>query len=111
MDMYRVLAASRITLNTHSDFADNYAANQRLFETTGMGSCLLTEHAENIKELFVPGEEILTYNSKEELLEIIKTMLNQRERIEKIALAGQLRTLKDYTIERMFNNIKPAFNI
>ena len=111
MEMFRALAASRISLNIHIDVADDHAGNIRLFESTGAGTCLLTEHSENIEELFEPGKEILTYSSKEELLDIINKMLNQNEKIEVIAKAGQERTLKDHDIERVFNDIKHVFNV
>lgn len=111
LDMYRTLAASRITLNIHIDAAGNCVGNMRMFEATGVGTCLLTEHSENIDELFQPGKEILTYRSNEELLEIIQEMLSRKEEIEQIAKAGQNRTLQHHTPKRMFTDIKPAFNI
>lgn len=111
LEMYRTLAASRISLNIHIDVAGDYSGNIRLFETTGIGTCLLTEQSENITDLFEPGIEILTYNSKEELLDIVTKMLNQNEKIETIAKDGQERTLKEHTFERMFNDIKHVFNI
>ena len=111
LDMYHTLAASRITLNIHGDVAGNHAGNIRMFEATGVGTCLLTEHSENIDDLFEPEKEILTYDSKQELLDVINKMLNQNEKIEMIAKAGQERTLKEHTIKRMFNDIKHVFNI
>ena len=111
LDMYSTLAASRISLNVHIDVAGDNAGNMRMFEATGAGTCLLTEYSENINDLFEPGKEILTYKSKEELLEIIQKLLNDNEKIEQIAKAGQKRTLQYHTLERMFNDIKPAFNL
>lgn len=111
LDMYRTLAASGITLNIHIDVAGNCAGNMRMFEATGVGACLLTEQSENINELFQPGKEVLTYRSNEELLEIIHEMLSRQEEIEQISKAGQNRTLQQHTLERMFTDIKPAFNI
>ena len=40
----------------------------RMFEATGMGSCLIVENGENIRELF-SEDEVITYNSYEELEE------------------------------------------
>lgn len=111
LDMYRTIAESRITLNVHIDVAGNHAGNIRMFEATGMGTCLLTEQSENIDKLFKHGEEVITYKSKEELLEIIQKMLSQNERVEQIAKAGQKRTLKSHTLEIMFNDIQPAYDI
>lgn len=111
LDMYRTLAESRITLNVHIDVAGTHAGNIRMFEATGVGTCLLTEHSENINEIFKPGEEVLTYKSKEDLLQIVREMLTQNEKVEQIAKAGQKKTLQSHTMERMFNDIQPAFNI
>lgn len=111
LDMYRTLAASRITINVHIDVAGDYSGNMRMFEATGIGTCLVTEYTKDVREMFEPGKEILTYKSKEELVEIIQEMLNQNERIGQIAKAGQKRTLKSHTLERMLNDIQPAFNI
>ena len=111
LDMYRTLAASRITLNVHIDAAGSYAGNVRMFESTGVGTCLLTEHSENISELFEPAKEILTYRSESELLDTIKEMLDQNEKIKKIAMAGQKKTLQNYTPEKTFNDIRHAFEI
>ena len=111
LDMYRTLAASRISLNIHIDVAGDHSGNIRLFETTGIGTCLLTEQSENITNLFEPNGEIHTYRSKEELLDIVTKMLNQNDKIETIAKNGQERTLREHTIERMFNDIKHVFDI
>lgn len=111
LDMYHTLAKSRITLNIHIDVAGSYAGNMRIFEGTGVGSCVLTEHTENINSLFKLGKEILTYRSKEELLDVLQSMMKQDEKIDQISKAGQKRTLNIYTIEKMFNDIKQTLNI
>lgn len=111
LDMYRTLGESRISLNVHIDVADNYSGNMRMFETTGVGSCLVTERFGNINKLFEPGKEIMTYNTKEESLEILQEMLSQNEKTDQIARSGQKRTLQDYTLEKIFNDLKVVFDI
>ena len=111
LDMYRTLMGSRIVVNAHIDIAENYAGNMRMFEATGSGACLLTEHCKNINELFSPGKEVLVYRSKEELLEIISSCLRDKNKVEEIAYRGQKKTLASHTMENMFNDIKPAFDI
>lgn len=106
--MYVKLAESRVVLNVHIDVAGARSGNMRMFEATGVGSCLVTEHARNIEDLFIPGEEVLTYRSKEELLDILKMAVNDPAMTRRIAEAGQRRTLRDHTLEAMFERIKPA---
>ena len=43
LEMYEVLSKSQISINRHIDAADGYANNMRMFETTGVGSLLLTK--------------------------------------------------------------------
>ncbi len=93
MDMYRVLAQSRMTLNVHGEVAAGIAGNTRMFEATGTGTLLFTEHSSNITDLFEPGREVITYKSGEDLLELIKYYGNARTEAENIAKAGQSRTL------------------
>ena len=64
LDMYAVLARSRISLNRHIDVAEGHANNMRMFETTGVGALLLTEAAPNLADLFAPGEEVVAYETR-----------------------------------------------
>jgi len=110
LEMYRVLAASSITLNIHIDCAQGNVGNMRLFESTGVGACVITEHGANIAELFEPDKEIITYKSKEEMVEKITYLLEHRALASEIGLAGQQRTLRDHSVARMLHDIMPAFS-
>jgi spore maturation protein CgeB len=57
----------------------------RLFETTGIGTCLLTDWKPNISELFEP----VTYRSPAEALEKARGLLDHEPERQKIARAGQ----------------------
>ena len=95
--MYEIISQSKITLNNHIDDAKNEAANMRLFEATGVGTCLLTDWKDNLPELFEPEKEVVTYKSLEECIEKVKWLLDHPQEREAIAKAGQARTLKDHT--------------
>lgn len=100
IEMFRVLARSKLTLNKHIDISENYANNMRLFEATGMGACLVTDWKENLRELFEPGREVLTYRSPEECLDLVRYYTAHPGERETIAQAGQARCLCDHTYER-----------
>ena len=97
LDMYQILSQAFICINQHIKIADNYAANMRLFETTGLGTLLLTDNKKNINELFEPDKEIIVYKNYYEAAEKIKYLLNNPQKAKEIALAGQKRTFKDHT--------------
>jgi spore maturation protein CgeB len=101
LDMYRVLARSRIVVNRHSAAAEGYANNMRLFEATGAGAMLVTEAAPNLRDYFEPGREVVTYDRPDDLMEKLSHYLeHDAERIA-IATAGQRRTLRDHTYTKV----------
>ena len=99
LKMFQFLHDSKITLNKHGDITE-FAANVRLYEATGTGSCLLTDWKENIGDLFEPNKEIVTFTSKEEALDKINFLLKHDSQRDKIAKNGQQRTLSMYTEDK-----------
>ena len=102
LDMYRALKKGRIVLNVHIDIAhnDNKAGNMKLFEATGVGSFLLTDYMNNIREYFEPSLEIETFKDQDELIDKIYYYLAHPEEREAIALRGRQRCLRDYSMSK-----------
>ncbi len=98
LDMYKVLSKAKIGFNIHIDEAGEYAANMRMFETTGVSTCLLTDHKVNIKDFFEPGKEIVTYKNKDDCIEKANWLVENPIKAKEIAKAGQKRTLEQHTI-------------
>jgi spore maturation protein CgeB len=95
--MYRLLHDSRITLNTHIDISPRSASNMRLYEATGVGTCLLTDWKDNLTELFEPDREVVTYKSADEVVEKVRYLLDHERERSAIATAGHRRALRDHT--------------
>lgn len=111
MEMLQALSRAKIGLNFHVNAAGKYAGNMRLYEVTGVGSCLLTDWKENLHELFEVDREVVTYKTAEECLEKVKWLLDHPKEREEIAKAGQARTLRDHTYEKralQLNNLITA---
>jgi spore maturation protein CgeB len=100
LDMLQAIADTCVTLNVHADSSIRYASNMRIFETTGAGSCLLTDWRENLPELFEPEKEVVTFRSIPECIERIRWLLDHPAEAQAIAKAGQARTLRDHTYAR-----------
>jgi spore maturation protein CgeB len=107
LDMYRLLAASRIVLNRHIAEAREYANNMRLYEATGVGSLLVTDAKSNLHELFEPGVEAVTYASADELVEKARHFLANEDELRAVAAAGQARTLHDHTYAVRMRELVP----
>jgi spore maturation protein CgeB len=97
LDMYRVLASSRIVLNRHIGAARQYANNMRLYESTGVGSLLLTDAKVNLTDLFEPDREVIAYRDADDLVARGQRYLDDDDARREIAAAGQARTLRDHT--------------
>ena len=97
LEMFQKLRDSRVTLNTHIDISPLSASNMRLFEATGVGSCLITDWKANLAELFEPETEVLTYRHPEECIEKVEYILDHESERRAIAAAGQRRTLNEHT--------------
>jgi spore maturation protein CgeB len=98
--MFQKLRDSRVTLNTHIDISRFSASNMRLFEATGVGSCLITDWKANLAEMFVPEVEVVTYHHPEECIEKVTYLLEHETERVAIAEAGQRRTLREHTFTR-----------
>jgi len=95
-NMYQILRNSKVTINHHGDI-EPFANNNRLYESTGVGTLLVTDWKENLHEMFEPGKEIVAYRDPEECIELIKYYLEHDDERRAIAHAGQERTLKEHT--------------
>ena len=107
LDMYRALARSRVTLNRHINVAENNANNMRLYEATGVGSLLITDHKDNLSTLFEPNQEVIVYRTPEEAGELIRYYIEHPDEAAAIAKAGQARTLRDHTYQRRMEELAP----
>lgn len=97
LEMYRKLKTSHIVLNAHIDISAHHASNMRLFEATGVGACLITEHQDNLSQFFEPDFEVVTYKGPGELVEKLGYLRSNPVTRRAIARAGQRRTLTAHT--------------
>lgn len=96
LNMYQTLRDSKVTFNCHIAISSCAASNMRMFEATGVGTCLITDWKEKLHELFEPDQEVVAYKSAQECVEKVKWLLDHPRQREAIASAGQKRTLRDH---------------
>jgi hypothetical protein len=73
-EMLQKLSSYQIALNHHNQHTGDFACNMRLFEVTGLGCALITDHKSDLHEYFEHEAEILIYKNKEELLDILSNI-------------------------------------
>ena len=98
--MLQTLSNYQVAFNCHNKHTGNYACNMRLFEATGVGCCLLTDNKSDIDSIFEPDSEVVTFSNSEDAISKLKFLIKEPKLARKIAMAGQKRTLAEYTVEK-----------
>jgi spore maturation protein CgeB len=75
-----------------------------------MGCCLLTDHKSDIRTLFEPDHEILTYKCADEAVSKAKFLIANPMEAKKIARAGQKRTFRQHTTENQVEHLVDYLN-
>ncbi len=110
LEMLETLRNSDISLNIHIDRIGDQAANFRLFETTGVGSCLLTDRKSNLHEIFELDREVVVFDSAADCAEKIRYLTRNEKHRTEIASAGQKRTLRDHTLQNAVKRVLPLLS-
>jgi hypothetical protein len=95
--MLQKLVDSFATVNIHGDAAGSEAVNMRLFEATGVGTCLLTDWMPSLAQVFDPEKEVVSFRSADEFVDRVRWLNENPDARDEIARAGQQRTLRDHT--------------
>ena len=102
--MYSVLSKSKILVNQHIEDTD-YAGNMRLFEGTGSGCLMITDHKKELEKLFIIDEEVITYKNSDELFKKIEIYLQNPTELKKIAKKGQEKTMSNHNYSNRINQL------
>ncbi|MFW5488826.1 MAG: CgeB family protein [Desulfovibrio sp.] len=102
---------SRINFNCTS-LQMKGAVNQRVFDVPTCGAFLLTDHRDQIEELFEPGREVAVYKSPAEATDMARHYLEHPEERQAVTQAARKRVLAQHTYEhRMEKLMRAMFNI
>ena len=96
LDYYQTIQNSLITFNRHTDYVSDSVGNMRMFEATGVGTCLLTDAGSNLGDLFLDDYEVVSYRSIDEAIEKSKFLIENDDERTAIAMRGQARTLRHH---------------
>jgi spore maturation protein CgeB len=83
----------------------------RTFEVPACGGFLLTGDADNLRDYYIDGKEIVIFKDKNDMVEKCKYYLMHDDERCRIAEAGFQRTIKEHTYERRFKEIFQAMEL
>lgn len=109
-EMYEIFSKAKIVVNRHIGVAEGIANNMRMFEATGVGTLLITDAKPNMNEFFDVKKEVVTYTSEKDLVNKVKYYLKHKEKREKIAKAGQKKTLSKHTYKIRMKSLSKILN-
>jgi spore maturation protein CgeB len=83
----------------------NLWVKARNFEVPATGTFELTEDADDLRDYYKLGEEIVVYKSDKDLVEKVRYYLAHPEEREAIAKRGYERTIREHSIEKRYEDI------
>lgn len=99
---------AKICLNIHSS-QQVHSLNPRTFEILGAGGFQVVDHKEMVDDRFSTRDELVTYSSIDELVDIVGYYLDNEEERERIAKNGyeKVKDSDDFSsrVEHIINNI------
>lgn len=100
----KAFLAAKIVLNT-IHLSEINGVNVRTFEIAAAGAFQLATHKPDVKDLFLEGEEIITFNSIEDLKEKVKFYIDKEDLRNEIAQKARIRVLAEHTYEKRLKKI------
>ncbi|EPR43890.1 protein of unknown function DUF3880 [Desulfovibrio sp. X2] len=89
------------------------AVNQRVFDVPACGAFLVTDHREQMEELFAPGREVACYAEPGEAEDMVRHYLAHPAERERIVAAARERILRDHTydlrVTQLFTAMRELF--
>ena len=101
--MYEVIKKSKIVLNFH--IQSGSGLNMRVFECTGMGSCLLSDYQNNLNKYFNCEDDIICFQNIKDAENKIKNLLKNNSYRDKVALNAQKKVLSNSIFEKRKDQI------
>lgn len=103
-EVYKVYYSSKINLNITLRSIET-GIPQRVFDIMSVGGPVLSNYQEELEELFVPGKDIILYNSFEEMEDKIKYYLSHENERIKIGINGYYRVRDEYNYKKSLTKI------
>ena len=109
-EMLQKLSSYQIALNYHNKHTGDFACNMRLFEATGLGCTLITDHKSDLHEYFEIDREVYDFENTEDLSNKINYLRDNISVAINMGIKIQMKCLKKYNINIQLNILKEYIN-
>ena len=109
-EMLQKLSSYQIALNYHNQHTGDFACNMRLFEATGVGCALITDHKSDLHEYFEDENEIISFKNKEELLRCVKELSNNSKLAQSLGVKAQAKSLSVFNTKNQIDKLVEILN-
>jgi spore maturation protein CgeB len=82
-----------------------YQIKARVFEIPACRGFMITEFADGLEDYFVPGKEVITFHTADEMVESVRYFLSHEQEREQIRRAGYERAMRDHSYVRRFEDL------
>ena len=105
-ELHALLSSAKIALNiTRTDFyGAETGVNLRIFEALAAGCFLLTDHCQEISELFAEKDELVSFGNSDDLADKVSYYLQHNEIRQNIAQQGHAKFLEQHTWKARLNH-------
>lgn len=92
-----ILSRSGICINLHYQQSKSNGVNLRVYESTSVGTCLLTDYKKDLVKMYRLGEEVITYEGLDDFVDKLLFLKTNKKLTLKIGKSGYLRTKNEHT--------------
>ncbi|WP_099469196.1 CgeB family protein [Konateibacter massiliensis] len=103
-EMPKIFKSSKININMTIKTIET-GIPLRIYDIMGNGGFVLTNYQSELLEYFVPGEDLVIYESLDDLIQKVAYYLEHEEERKQIAENGYKKVKEHYTIEKRLEDI------
>jgi glycosyltransferase involved in cell wall biosynthesis len=110
LDLYRMLASSKIVLNGAIDMSGEDRGNMRCFEAMGCGALLVSDRG-RYPQGMIAGQNMLDYASEADVADVVGSALDNWPRYQDMAERGRQMVRSEYSKERQWESFQKLLEL
>ena len=110
-NLNKAINSSHIVLNAQRLRGLSSGLDTRFFDVLASGNLLVTDAPKDLGRQFVDKQHLLVYRDINQLITILKEVLQENSNAQEISRLGKEQVLKNYTYTKLAQNVITRFNL